>query len=59
MSEKNVFGESKKTLADKLYRLLDEEVCDMAEICDIGEFSGYFAKVLEDYALVLKTGLID
>lgn len=59
MNGANVFGESKKTLADKLYRLLDEEVCDMAEICDIGEFSGYFAKVLEDYSLVLKNGIIE
>ena len=59
MDGANTFGESKKTLADNLYRLLDEEVCDMAAICDIGEFSGYFAKVLEDYSLVLKNGIIE
>lgn len=49
----NAFGESKRTLADKLYRKLDDE------FCDIGEFASVVADVLKDYALVLKTGIID
>lgn len=59
MHEKNVFGESKKTLSDKLYNLLDNELCEMSELCDIDEFSTYFCKVLEDYALVLKNSIIE
>lgn len=55
----NAFGESKRTLADKLYRKLDDELCDMGEVCDIGEFASVVADVLKDYALVLKTEIID
>lgn len=55
----NVFGISKTVLADKLYNMLDDELCNMEEVCDIGEFSQYFTKVLEDYTLVPKTGIIE
>lgn len=59
MEDKNMFGESKRTLADKLYRKLDDEFCDMREICDIDEFAGFFDDFLKDYALVLKNGIIE
>lgn len=35
----NVTGVSKKYLADQLYKLMDEELCDMTDICDIDRYS--------------------
>ena len=51
----NTFGESKRTLSDKLYDLLELE--DVIYTKD--EFATYFEKILEDYALVLKSVIID
>ena len=47
----NTFGESKRTLSDKLYDLLELE--DV--ICTKDDFAAHFEKTLEDYALVLKS----
>ncbi|MFR7569371.1 MAG: hypothetical protein ACLUWE_03665 [Lachnospira sp.] len=55
----NVTGVSKKSLADQLYKLLDEELCDMADVCDIDEFSGLFNRVLKDYCLVPFNQIIE
>lgn len=57
--EENVFGVSKRLLADKLYNMLDDELCDMADVCDAGEFRRCYVEVLEDYALVSKTTMIE
>lgn len=59
MDNENVFGESKRTLAEKLYQKLDNELCDMWDVCDIDEFTSVFDDLLKDYALVLKTGIIE
>ncbi len=55
----NVTGVSKKYLADQLYKLMDEELCDMTDICDIDEFSGLFNRVLKDYCLVPANQIIE
>ena len=55
----NVTGVSKKSLADQLYKLLDEELCDMADVCDIDEFSVFFNRVLKDYCLVPANQIIE
>ena len=55
----NVTGVSKKSLADQLYKLLDEELCDMADVCDIDEFSVFFNRVLKDYFLVPANQIIE
>lgn len=55
----NVTGVSKIFLADQLYKLMDEELCDMTDICDINEFSGLFNRVLKDYCLVPVNQIIE
>ena len=55
----NVTGVSKKSLADQLYKLLDEELCDMADVCDFDEFSVFFIRVLKDYCLVPANQIIE
>lgn len=55
----NVTGVSKKSLADQLYKLLYEELCDMADVCDIDEFSVFFNRVLKDYCLVPANQIIE
>lgn len=54
----NIFGESKRKLSDKLYDILDDEN-EISEVCDKLEFAKHFEKVLQDYALVLKNGIIE
>lgn len=48
-----------QSLADQLYKLMDEELCDMTDICDINEFSGLFNRVLKDYCLVPANQIIE
>ena len=55
----NAYGTTKRTLSDKLYDLLDDETCDMSEVCTKDELAAQFGKVLEDYTLVLKSGVIE
>lgn len=55
----NVTGVSKKSLADQLYKLLDEKLCDMADVCDIDEFNGLFNRILKDYCLVPSNQIIE
>lgn len=58
MSKTNIFRESKETLAEKLYDMLDDRGC-FGDMFLKDEFVECFEKVLIDYSLVLKTGLID
>ena len=55
----NIYGTTKRTLSDKLYNLLDDETCDMSEVCTKDELATQFEKILEDYTLVLKSGVIE
>lgn len=48
---------SKKEISDKLYQMIEEELFDISEMCDIGEFSALFYRALYDYSLI-PTSLI-
>lgn len=54
----NSFGVTKRTLSDKLYDVLCDEV-SMNELMPDDQFAEYFAEVLEDYVLALKSGIIE
>lgn len=58
MSKTNVMGESKETLAEKLYEMIDDK-CELFSIFTPEEFYDCFEEALEDYALVPKNGIID
>lgn len=60
MSERNVFKESKETLAEKMLKNLNDTCAGTFDFeLDHDEFIRCFKRNLIDYALVPKNGIID
>lgn len=55
----SVFGENKRNISDELYERLDDEVCDMSEVCNMEVFAEHFGEVLKDYVLVAKAYIVE
>ncbi len=59
MTNTNIFGVSKKSLAMKLYgMLIDEDAANLEEY-GLEQFVECFQETLKDYGLFLKTSVIE